>query len=448
MYDKFFDNDFVEIVKTLEEKASAKGLKEKTETLKKFEGKGFCLKINALKKIANELGYKLNLELEEKDSNRHLHLNMAGALSKDYSELFYVDFESGNYMAYHSDKNDFSVKIRKKGDDFFKDIKSVIKSSVYPEDRENVLFLYDKKRLSSDLKENGTDLFTCRVIFNGKPIYVKTKITRMKSGGKDCLVIGISNVDAQVRRRKEYERTKEESLTFSRIAQALSRDYYSIYYIDVNTDGYIEYASHYDYKELEIEKTGDDFFADCERNVNKYVYRSDRAKILRNLRKETLLQKTENDKSFTVSYRLMISDKPVHVGLKAVRTDDKDGHHILIGIRNIDDQIKREKFYKKAINDAQNLANQDTLTGVKNKRAYDEKEKTLNDAIATGACNEFSVVVCDVNDLKSVNDRSGHKAGDECIKEAAESVCKVFANTPVYRIGGDDSYCFYRATII
>ena len=51
---------------------------------------------------------------------------------------------------------------------------------------------------------------------------------------------------------------------------------------------------------------------------------------------------------------------------------------------------------------------------------------------------DFSIVVCDVNGLKKINDTLGHKAGDEYICSAYAMIGEIFAHSPVYRIGGDE----------
>ena len=85
-----------------------------------------------------------------------------------------------------------------------------------------------------------------------------------------------------------------------------------------------------------------------------------------------------------------------------------------------------------------NIANADPLTGVKSKHAFAESERLINEEIRAGLINEFAVVICDVNGLKHINDTLGHKAGDEYIRSASNIICKHFANSPVYRIGGDE----------
>ena len=84
------------------------------------------------------------------------------------------------------------------------------------------------------------------------------------------------------------------------------------------------------------------------------------------------------------------------------------------------------------------IANTDPLTGVKSKHAYVEKEQILNEEIANGTVEPFSIVVCDVNGLKYINDTYGHKKGDAYIIAASELICELFSHSPVYRTGGDE----------
>lgn len=100
-----------------------------------------------------------------------------------------------------------------------------------------------------------------------------------------------------------------------------------------------------------------------------------------------------------------------------------------------------QKWEQKALMErdaAKDAAYKDPLTGVKSKAAYAEAERRMNEALADGYTDPFSVVVCDVNGLKFINDTLGHKAGDEYIQKAAKMICEVFTHSPVYRTGGDE----------
>ena len=87
----------------------------------------------------------------------------------------------------------------------------------------------------------------------------------------------------------------------------------------------------------------------------------------------------------------------------------------------------------------QNMANTDSMTGVRNKHAYSEYENHLNALLRSGELgNEIAVLVCDINGLKHVNDTKGHAAGDQLIKDATALICGHFVHGAVFRIGGDE----------
>ena len=84
----------------------------------------------------------------------------------------------------------------------------------------------------------------------------------------------------------------------------------------------------------------------------------------------------------------------------------------------------------------------DSMTGVKNKRAFiDERTETNKKIVHTRMADEpfeFGVIVFDINNLKFVNDNFGHKAGDLLIKNSCNLIRAHFEQSPVFRIGGDE----------
>ena len=96
------------------------------------------------------------------------------------------------------------------------------------------------------------------------------------------------------------------------------------------------------------------------------------------------------------------------------------------------------KKHKKQLELISDMANKDPLTGVKNQRAYIENEKRILSLTSTDAGYPYGLVVCDVNDLKYVNDKLGHDYGDRYLTRACQIICQVFKRSPVYRIGGDE----------
>ncbi len=111
---------------------------------------------------------------------------------------------------------------------------------------------------------------------------------------------------------------------------------------------------------------------------------------------------------------------------------------LAIMLTNYSHMKKREAEQAVALGHVQRIAFKDPLTGVKSKNAYVENERIINESIRSGTPDPFSIVVCDVNGLKYVNDTFGHKAGDEYIISAAQLICQVFLFSSVFRIGGDE----------
>ena len=84
------------------------------------------------------------------------------------------------------------------------------------------------------------------------------------------------------------------------------------------------------------------------------------------------------------------------------------------------------------------LANQDGLTGVKNKISYNSEVLRINEMIERGEKTSFAIVMIDLNYLKDTNDTHGHDTGDIALIKLASMVCDTFKHSPVYRIGGDE----------
>lgn len=236
------------------------------------------------------------------------------------------------------------------------------------------------------------------------------------------------------------EQPEPTNLSYRKIAQALSQDYFSIYYVDLVTSEFIEYSLTGAYENLQLDKIGKDFFETTRRSIQRVVYPPDQEKAMRVWRKELVLDELERTGTFSTMYRLVIHGKPIYVSIKAVRLNDGDGDHIIVGINNIDAQMKRED----SIAQSRETALKDTLTGVKNSRAYAQMEERLNVEIDQKQSGPFAVAVCDVNDLKLINETQGHMAGDQQIRDACSIVCCAFSHSPVFRISGDSFVAILR----
>lgn len=90
--------------------------------------------------------------------------------------------------------------------------------------------------------------------------------------------------------------------------------------------------------------------------------------------------------------------------------------------------------YRVKLDKSEMLSWQDPLTGLANRRRF---EHELTAKIKAGIA--FSLILIDLNDFKSVNDKFGHLAGDELLKQFAEELRSQFRLADlVTRWGGDE----------
>ena len=89
------------------------------------------------------------------------------------------------------------------------------------------------------------------------------------------------------------------------------------------------------------------------------------------------------------------------------------------------------------ISDLNSRAYTDALTGVKNKGAFDLSVNRMNSEIHEEK-TAFAIIMFDLDNLKEINDQYGHERGDIYLQTACRLICRVFAHSPVYRVGGDE----------
>ncbi len=363
---------------------------------------------------------------------------IAQALSSDFESVYYVDLETEDYTEFNAHGSK-AFRIKLNGVNFFGECQRNLRRVAFPEDKERLLNLMCKEEISAAMKLIPVLTADYRQLVDGRPEYYRLKIVRADRADERHVVIGVSNINGQ----KAYQRTQQQkfekahldSVTYGRIAQALAKDFYTIYYVNLDTNEFMEFSSSDKYRELQIETNGIDFFETCLHAVPITVHEEDVDKVLYVLNKENMLRELEKNDSISTSYRLIMSGEAVYVNLKIIRMDEtQDGqHYIIAAISNIDAQMKRDQEFA----EAQITAMKDSLTGVKNRRAFIKEEKEINEAIADGSSGDFGIVVCNVMGVDEMIAAGSAKKADRIVSEACELVCDMFRHSPVYRLSGD-----------
>ena len=91
------------------------------------------------------------------------------------------------------------------------------------------------------------------------------------------------------------------------------------------------------------------------------------------------------------------------------------------------------------ISDLNALAYADALTSVRSKSAYDIFARQMQARIDDIKDKpKFAIAFFDCDNLKDINDHYGHDKGDIYLKNSCHLIYRVFKNSPIYRIGGDE----------
>lgn len=189
-------------------------------------------------------------------------------------------------------------------------------------------------------------------------------------GGRIGVTMGFKDVDDKIKQSQAMQKVLDEArkaeakyrqaaaarITYEKVAQALAGDYFGIYIVEPDTDKFIQYSATKEYEELGVEKEGDNFFDVSRKNMERLIYIEDKDRFMGTFYKEKVLSILERDGSFTMKYRLMLGDTPTWVSMKITLMEDKDGRHLIIGINNIDAQMKRELEYQQHVAEARTKA--------------------------------------------------------------------------------------------
>ena len=74
---------------------------------------------------------------------------------------------------------------------------------------------------------------------------------------------------------------------------------------------------------------------------------------------------------------------------------------------------------------------QDVLTGLQNRLALRQDYDTYRDC-------KLTVMMLDLDNLKTINDTYGHEAGDRALQETGMFLANTFGSNCCYRYGGDE----------
>ncbi|MCR4640844.1 MAG: EAL domain-containing protein [Lachnospiraceae bacterium] len=273
------------------------------------------------------------LSVTPRNENAVTYMSVAGALSADYIDLYYVDLETEEYSEYHSEAGSSDISIEKNGTDFFNAARKDALEYLYVDDQEKFVRDFTKENVTAALEDHGAFTLTYRLMMDGEPRYVSMKAVRMQ-GDSSSIVIGVNNVDAQMRQQEMIERLREESITFSRIS-ALMGNFIAIYTVDPESGTYMIYSATDEYSRMGSSRVGTDFFGDSVKEALPRLHPDDAECFLAGMDREKILEKVKNGEVFILSYRLKLSSDYEKLSLRVGLVREKDGPQLIVGVSRV-----------------------------------------------------------------------------------------------------------------
>ena len=176
-----------------------------------------------------------------------------------------------------------------------------------------------------------------------------TKLKYNNFDGQLCVLGMCRDVTNMVRIQREsattkeaYEKERSTGIIYTHIAQALARGYTDLYYINLDSEGFIEYRPDDDGGRLTEVRRGWHFFEKCKLEADQFVYPDDRPAVIQALNRKNLVAALDQDNIFVLTYRLISENGPRYVSMRISRMED-DTRYIVLGVTDIDKDMKQRR---------------------------------------------------------------------------------------------------------
>lgn len=167
------------------------------------------------------MGNNLNGELsgDTRDGSRDIDCIMK--LSNNFEAIYDILIESGEYREFtraNSYADNISVKFVPQTN-YYDDVVKNIAKVVCKDDRDKVIQYNSREFFERLAGSDNTFSYDYRLIFNGEPVWYRVRIRRSHDDdGTNHMLVGVFNVDSEVKEREQRQSQLEQALDDARAA--------------------------------------------------------------------------------------------------------------------------------------------------------------------------------------------------------------------------------------
>ena len=275
-------------------------------------------------------------EEEKRLRQEKTSLGRIAALAPNFTAVYVVDAETERFFEYTASGEYAALGFTKQGEDFFAQAHKDASGAIDPQDLERHLRVFTRENVLAEIRRYGVFVHNYRLLLNGRsvPFSLKAKLVREDDGEK--IIIGVKKIFSNASNLNESE------VVFTHIAHALARGYTDLYYVNVDTDEFIEFHTDDNLGVLTEARRGADFFEGCERDAKLYVHSDDQAAFVEAMDREYLSAALDKDRVFNLVYRRIKDGRTFYVNLKASRMED-DKRFVVIAVSDIDELMRQRR---------------------------------------------------------------------------------------------------------
>lgn len=375
--------------------------------------------------------------------------NMLRALSAEYLSVYRVNVETDECFSYRMSNaitgqfgNQFAVSSYANSFRIYKE-QAVLEEDWYLFEQIDTV-----RKVKKIMKGRNDYMFPYRVFRNGEIHHFIGRIVRVSEDAVEY-VFGFKNNDEIVEEQKVQEQKLREALSKAEKAQeelrliAVERDKaFRIIHETLNSGMWSMKFDEYggmneviwsdEFRHMIGYKSEKDFPNTIEAWIEKI--HPDDVEYVRKEYYDTINDYT-GDKTCDVEYRMQVKNgewRWFHTAGRLSRRDNGTPE----AYSGLFVDITDKKYHMHRESKLEKQALQDSLTGLPNRRAYDNALARIGEQ---DSLENISIIALDVNYLKKTNDSLGHAAGDELLIGAARCIENSFGKIGTcFRIGGDE----------
>lgn len=316
--------------------------------------------IIAFKDINEEKMTELEHQHKVEAINRNLKEEMAvaGALGQEYHSLFRIDAATGETSLYRTDGEGLPENIlaRLVAEGKFDDIlKAYVNAYVLDEDKEKLQNAACLESLNKNVPETGIYKMNYRRCFDGRTEYYEMNAARAgESEEGETFILGLRDVNEETQRQLRQARKLEEQ---SEIIEGIGSEYYSVLLVDPAKDRVTTYREEGEdgHAIAEYFKKHDGCWSKgIRRYAQELVSENSRESFSTSLSLEHIRRGGED---YSVTYEKIKDTGIMYLQARISFIKEKNGSlAVVIGTRNVDDLIKKERQQETALQAAYEAA--------------------------------------------------------------------------------------------